>query len=167
MKRLRGHRRRDGRGAFSSKPRPVVNATPSFQSPFSTCPRMFSSPPTDKKHGYCFSFFPLNVSTPRRRGFVFLAFAALAFVSDVSSLGDVFSNSFLVRFRRNVEQHEAHKIADKHGFVNLGPVSSILSFVYVGKHHVYQTAVFVIRVSRDLLENSLSLGYSKLADYYR
>lgn len=129
MERLRRHRRRDGRGAFSSKPRPVVNATPSFQSPFSTCSRMFSSPSTDKNHGYRFSFFPLNVSTSKGRRFVFLAFVALAFVSDVSSLGDVFSNSFLVRFRRNVEQHEAHKIADKHGFVNMGPVSCSLSFV--------------------------------------
>lgn len=35
----------------------------------------------------------------------------------------VFTSSFLVRFKRSVDNGEAHKIAGDHGFENLGPVS--------------------------------------------
>lgn len=37
---------------------------------------------------------------------------------------DLFTNSFLVRFRRNVDQKLAGHVAERNGFVNLGPVSS-------------------------------------------
>ncbi|XP_023311033.1 neuroendocrine convertase 2-like, partial [Anoplophora glabripennis] len=40
----------------------------------------------------------------------------------LTSAADLFSNSFLVRFRRDVEQQEAHTVAKRNGFVNLGPV---------------------------------------------
>lgn len=40
----------------------------------------------------------------------------------------VFTNSFLVRFRRNVDNDEAHQIAAKHGFINIGPVSTQFQF---------------------------------------
>lgn len=36
----------------------------------------------------------------------------------------VFTSSFLVRFRRGVDNDFAHKLADKYGFENLGPVSN-------------------------------------------
>lgn len=36
---------------------------------------------------------------------------------------DLFSNSFLVRFTRDLEPEEAHEVAKRHGFVNMGPVS--------------------------------------------
>lgn len=40
---------------------------------------------------------------------------------------NVFTSSFLVRFRRSVDNLEAHKIAEEHGFENVGPVSTIFS----------------------------------------
>ena len=36
---------------------------------------------------------------------------------------DVFTSSFLVRFRRSVDNDFAHKVANKYGFENLGAVS--------------------------------------------
>lgn len=38
------------------------------------------------------------------------------------SSAEVFSNSFLVRFRREVELDEANDVAERNGFVNIGPV---------------------------------------------
>lgn len=38
--------------------------------------------------------------------------------------GHVFTSSFLVKFKRNVDDQQAHEIADRNGFINLGPVSS-------------------------------------------
>ncbi|KAH9497819.1 Neuroendocrine convertase 2 [Dermatophagoides farinae] len=35
---------------------------------------------------------------------------------------EVFTNSFQIRFRRNIDQQLAHQIAKKHGFINLGPI---------------------------------------------
>jgi len=37
----------------------------------------------------------------------------------------VFTSSFLVRFRRGVDNGFAHEVADKYGFDNLGPVSGL------------------------------------------
>lgn len=42
---------------------------------------------------------------------------------------EVFTNSFHVRFRRDVNHHTAHLIANKHGFVNLGPVCTIFVLI--------------------------------------
>lgn len=36
---------------------------------------------------------------------------------------NVFTSSFLVRFRRNVDNKIAHDIANRNGFVNIGEVS--------------------------------------------
>ncbi|XP_066245943.1 neuroendocrine convertase 2 isoform X1 [Euwallacea similis] len=38
------------------------------------------------------------------------------------TVADLFSNSFLVRFKRDLEPEEAHQVAKRHGFVNMGPV---------------------------------------------
>lgn len=47
----------------------------------------------------------------------------LLFVTNYPCFGaDLFSNSFLVRFRRDVDAQEAHDVATRHGFVNMGPV---------------------------------------------
>ena len=35
---------------------------------------------------------------------------------------EIFTNSFHIRFRRNVDQFDAHQIAKRYGFINLGPV---------------------------------------------
>ncbi|OTF69600.1 amontillado-like protein [Euroglyphus maynei] len=34
---------------------------------------------------------------------------------------EVFTNSFHIRFRRDVDHQNAHQIAKRHGFINLGP----------------------------------------------
>lgn len=39
---------------------------------------------------------------------------------------DVFTNSYLVRFHRSIDTDEAHRVAHRNGFDNLGPVSGIL-----------------------------------------
>lgn len=45
----------------------------------------------------------------------------------VSSSGEVFTSSFLVRFKRNVNSEMAHQIASKYGFENIGTVSKIIN----------------------------------------
>ena len=44
--------------------------------------------------------------------------------SSAASSGDVFTSSFLVRFKRNVDAKYAHEIANKYGYDNLGTVGS-------------------------------------------
>lgn len=44
-------------------------------------------------------------------------------VSSSPKSTDVFTSSFLVRFKRNVDNDLAHLIADRNGFDNLGSVS--------------------------------------------
>lgn len=41
----------------------------------------------------------------------------------VAGGNDVFTSSFLVRFRRSVDNDFAHNVANKYGFENLGAVS--------------------------------------------
>lgn len=45
-------------------------------------------------------------------------------VTFANARGDLFTNSFLVKFRREVDNQVAHSVADRNGFVNLGPVSN-------------------------------------------
>lgn len=45
-----------------------------------------------------------------------------------SARSDIFTSSFLVRFRRNVDNELAHDVAKRNGFDNLGPVSRIFIF---------------------------------------
>lgn len=40
-----------------------------------------------------------------------------------SSANSVFTNSFLVRFQRNIKNDIAHEIAARNGFENIGEVS--------------------------------------------
>lgn len=61
---------------------------------------------------------------------VTLVAVVLAAVVSEARAGDVFSNSFLVRFRRDVHPEEAHRVAARNGFVNMGPVSNILCTFY-------------------------------------
>uniref|UniRef100_A0A1B0GFQ7 Uncharacterized protein n=1 Tax=Glossina morsitans morsitans TaxID=37546 RepID=A0A1B0GFQ7_GLOMM len=42
-------------------------------------------------------------------------------VKVISGGNDVFTSSFLVRFRRKVDNDFAHKVASKYGFDNIGP----------------------------------------------
>lgn len=45
-----------------------------------------------------------------------------AIVGSAVPSGDVFTSSFLVRFKRNVDTEYAHEIANKYGYDNLGTV---------------------------------------------
>lgn len=45
---------------------------------------------------------------------------------------EVFTNTFLVRFKRSVQHDEAHQLALRHGFDSLGPVS--VDHVIIRKH---------------------------------
>lgn len=45
---------------------------------------------------------------------------------------EVFTNTFLVRFKRSVQHDEAHQLALRHGFDSLGPVSG--DHVIIRKH---------------------------------
>lgn len=53
--------------------------------------------------------------------------ASILTVVTSSNSGDVFTSSFLVRFRRNIDNKLAHDIASRNGFVNLGEVSVYVS----------------------------------------
>lgn len=57
-------------------------------------------------------------------------------VVECSPRTEVFTNSFLVRFRRDMTRKEASSVANVHGFVNLGPVST---------HHKQVRAVRTVR----------------------
>lgn len=57
---------------------------------------------------------------------------------------DLFSNSFLVRFKRNVELDEAHIIAKRNGFVNMGPVSSILLAIRHSKNSCTRATLLIL-----------------------
>lgn len=50
-----------------------------------------------------------------------LLYAALYLLLSVSAT-ELFTNSFLVKFRRDVDNRLAHNVADRNGFVNMGPV---------------------------------------------
>lgn len=56
--------------------------------------------------------------------------------SGIGGLGNqaVFTSSFLVRFRRGVDNDFAHKVADKYGFDNLGPLAGADGHEYHFKH---------------------------------
>lgn len=51
-----------------------------------------------------------------------LIILSAAIVGSAVPSGDVFTSSFLVRFKRNVDTGYAHEIANKYGYDNLGTV---------------------------------------------
>lgn len=52
---------------------------------------------------------------------------SLASVTSSTSSNELFTSSFLVRFKRTVDNNEAHEIAKRNSFHNIGPVSAFLS----------------------------------------
>lgn len=54
---------------------------------------------------------------------------------------EVFTNSFLVRFKRSVQQEEAHDVALRHGFDSLGPVSANCRPRDIRKHSHRHSAI--------------------------
>ena len=48
---------------------------------------------------------------------------AAGHIGHINGKDDVFTSSFLVRFRRSVDNDFAHQVAEKYGFDNIGPVS--------------------------------------------
>lgn len=57
---------------------------------------------------------------------VVLVFGTISPKPSLQTPQEVFTNSFHVRFVRDVSHQTAHQIANQHGFVNLGPVSAIV-----------------------------------------
>lgn len=57
------------------------------------------------------------------RGLIILLWAAI--VNAAVPSGDVFTSSFLVRFKKNVDKDYAHEIANKYGYDNLGTVGLV------------------------------------------
>lgn len=58
-----------------------------------------------------------------RVGLLGLCLICVGPLAGAAPRADLFTNSFLVRFRRNVDQKLAGQVAERNGFVNLGPVS--------------------------------------------
>lgn len=56
---------------------------------------------------------------------------AVSMLIAVAASSEVFTNSFLVRFKRGVPHAEAHQVAQRHGFDNLGPVSGHVMHVNI------------------------------------
>ncbi|XP_063918835.1 neuroendocrine convertase 2 isoform X1 [Zophobas morio] len=71
----------------------------------------------------------------------------LLFVSTfgLSAGADLFSNSFLVKFRRDVDPEEAHEVASRHGFVNMGPLLGSKK-----EYHFVNHAIPVARTKRSI-----------------
>lgn len=68
---------------------------------------------------------------PKKWFSLFLGLFALSQVTSSPSSGELFTSSFLVRFKRSVDNHQAHEIAKRNGFHNIGAVSSIfLTFMF-------------------------------------
>lgn len=85
---------------------------------------MALNPTPDGKTKLPFSFVVASGSTmpPNTRLQHLLLVTILGFATGT----DLFSNSFLVRFKKDVDKDEAHRIAQSHGFVSMGPVSDKL-----------------------------------------
>ncbi|KAK9891190.1 hypothetical protein WA026_013506 [Henosepilachna vigintioctopunctata] len=70
----------------------------------------------------------------------------LVTILSLATGADVFSNSFLVRFKRDVGKIQAHQVAQRHGFVSMGPVlGSSREF------HFVSHAIPVARTRRSVL----------------
>ncbi|KAJ8962578.1 hypothetical protein NQ318_000971 [Aromia moschata] len=52
---------------------------------------------------------------------ILLVLVSICAATTAAASADLFSNSFLVRFRRDVDLQEAHAVAERNGFVNMGP----------------------------------------------
>lgn len=64
--------------------------------------------------------------------FFLLGLTSVAILSEASS-GELFTSSFLVKFKRSIDSNLAHKIAQRNGFYNIGEVS-IRNFYYTPKY---------------------------------
>ena len=51
-----------------------------------------------------------------------LVFITIIEITLTQSSPEVFTNTFLVRLKRNADKHIAHQIAKRNGFINLGAV---------------------------------------------
>lgn len=56
---------------------------------------------------------------------------SLASVTSSTSSNELFTSSFLVRFKRSVDNSVAHEIAKRNSFYNIGPVSGFMSCFYI------------------------------------
>lgn len=74
-----------------------------------------------------------------------LGLAVLSLAPVMSSgANEVFTSSFLVRFKRSVENRDAHDIAKRNSFHNIGPVSFYLS-CYAFLINSLTVDVFILR----------------------
>lgn len=63
----------------------------------------------------------------------------------VAGGNDVFTSSFLVRFRRSVDNDFAHSVANKYGFENLGAVSTYLISFYKHKNKIFILKILITK----------------------
>lgn len=59
-----------------------------------------------------------------------LGLAALSLAPVTSSTNEIITNSFLVRFKRNVDSHTADEVAKRNSFHNIGEVSCARFIVF-------------------------------------
>lgn len=76
----------------------------------------------------CVITISINQNMPNKWFSLFLGLFALSLThvtsSTSSTSGELFTSSFLVRFKRSVDSKEAHDIARRNGFHNIGAVST-------------------------------------------
>lgn len=79
--------------------------------------------------------------------------------------GELFTNSFLVKFRTDVDNSLAHHVADRNGFINFGPVSfhnlliTTRTFIYSSFILTYNMLHFFSVISSALLHLKFCLCY--------
>lgn len=74
---------------------------------------------------------------------------SLALSASASGLTrDVFTNHFYVELEKDLPLHEVHSLAKRHGFVNLGPVSTSLSHTLTFVMSLRECVFCIYRVRR-------------------
>ncbi|XP_044729582.1 neuroendocrine convertase 2 [Chrysoperla carnea] len=86
---------------------------------------------------------------PTRHGQLFGAVCLILFVlfksCHVVYTKELFTNSFLVKFRQGVDNNLAHNVANRNGFVNLGPVLGSST-----EYHFLHPALPIVRTRRSI-----------------
>jgi hypothetical protein len=100
-----------------------------------------------------------------------LFFGLIALTSTTSGAGprEVFTNHFYVELEQNFPSSEVHRLAKRHGFVNLGPVSTFpntISLSNAGKSVAKSACCFTICRLKRSADGGHLLGRRSIADIY-
>lgn len=84
---------------------------------------------------------------PKKWCSLFLGLFALSLThltSSTPSSGELFTSSFLVRFKKSVDNQIAHEVARRNGFHNVGPVSILADKknINLNKHFTYLIKIY-------------------------